>query len=177
MPNLNFFDRIVDRDETVLDDLYKTCREKFLLSMQEQFECPKDLAVEFYQTVVLIFYNKVESGWLKDDSVDLHIILNDIARDRWQDFMHYRQSQESLKDYNLLRLILDVSDEVHDNQEIRSLYQALLALGDPHRKTLESMYSYHLSHSRVSLNPHLDNTLTGKKFKSIQRLIRIISRD
>ncbi len=178
MPDQNIFDRILGGEDTVLDDIYKRYRERFISWVREKYDCSGDLAVELYQTVVLIFYNEVASGKRGGNSGNFLSQLCAIADDRWVEFNQYKLSQQTTNDLNHLQLILDRYGS-SQSQEIRLLYQAIIQLGDPHRKMLEAIYAFPLDHDNEypPLGSEVDYTLRAKRFQSIQQLIRILAKD
>lgn len=175
----NWAQYILDNENQAISEIYAEHRSSFLAWVRNNSNCDDNTALDIYQVAIVILYENVVSGKLKElDNVKAYLYR--IGKNKLLE--HYRsikKNQHHEVDENLLLdKALDEDLEEDDKSElIKQVMVSVKELGDPCKTLLENYYFKKMSLEEISKEMNYKNSDTAKtkKFKCIQRLRKLFN--
>lgn len=178
MTNTSLASVILDRDEQQFDKLYRQYRDEFISWSLKNFSCDKDDAIEIYQQSMIVLYENVIHGKLKD-LTKAKTYLFGIAKNKFHDLWRKESKWESLGDtdfsVNPDPMMEEYEEEAHKINVVKS---SLVELGEPCKTILEQYYYHKKNMTEIAETLQYKNTDTAKnqKYKCMQRLKKIFQK-
>jgi RNA polymerase sigma-70 factor (ECF subfamily) len=149
--------------------MYSTYRTEFIAWALKQFSCPKAAAEDAWQQAIVIFYENVVSGRLKELSSSEKTYLFAIGKNKLREFNRIQVREQELGDFDAVE---DVPPEGLDQRLLDKAVACLDALGEPCRSLLVEFYYHRSSMDQivVKLGYRNEDTAKSQKYKCLARL-------
>lgn len=172
----HIIERIRSGDHKILSNIYEEHREEFFMWLNKYFNCTADEAKDTYQNVILVFYENIISGKLKEMTSSVKTYLFAVGKYKMmeQKKLSYKfSSDEQLPNLSADEVNLDELNRKED--ELQMVERCLHLLGDPCKSLLELYYYKRLSMAEITEAMEYKNVDTTKnlKYKCIKRLRKL----
>ncbi len=176
--NVNLLDQIRSGDESALKEIYLQYREPFFAYMHKQFKLDTENVKELFQLSMVIFYDNVITGKVKELRSGIKTYLIAIGKNKARELLRNNRRITDHLDEVLIGSILDedgITNKKQLEENILNITQALETLGDPCKKILQLFYYQKLNMLEISNALDYKNVNTAKnlKYKCLKRLQKI----
>lgn len=160
----NWLERLQEEGLTAVEDLYLSWRGDFI-AFTKKYAAPEEDVLDAYQDALVILYENVVSGKLKNLTSSLKTYLFSIGK---YTLINRLKTSNRLVEYepdvNEAALPLESNSELTERQE--AMFQALQHLGERCQKIIELFYFQRQSIKRIVSLTGLKNENTVKAHKS-----------
>ena len=166
-------------NDAALENLYIAERSPFLAWARKHFKCSDDDAKELYQIIVLIAYDNIIQGRLKEMNCSMKSYLYAIAKNKWKEWQRARNKIYHFDKPYFSDLLHNDDAPRYSEAVVSKMYKGLQRLGNPCRKLLEAYYYQKLSMTEIAKSMGYKNQSTTKnlKYKCLQRLKKMLARN
>lgn len=165
--------KLKDGDYSMLKQLYREYRPDFIQEAFRKFSLDENDAAEIFQDSIMILYENISSGRLKQLVVPLKNYLFGIGRNKMLETKRRKGKIVSLIESNSSPLMED-GNKVEDlmNMKLHTLKHVMIQIGDSCRKLLELFYfhRYNMEVIAEKLGHKNADTTKNLKYKCLQRL-------
>ncbi|MEN0047255.1 MAG: sigma-70 family RNA polymerase sigma factor [Bacteroidota bacterium] len=171
--------RIEAGDESAVSSIYEDHRIYCIAWLTKRFGCDTNQAIEIFQWCVVIFYDNVVSGRLKELKSSIRTYLLAIAKNKIGE-EHRHKNRFKYSSDTFLFDSPDDDNELQLKKEKEELYQkterSLKSLGEPCKTLIELFYYYQLSlgEIRERLKYKSVDSVKTAKYKCMQRLKKML---
>lgn len=165
-------------DGREIERFYNQYRKEFVTWAVKSFRCSYDEAIEIFQQSMIIFYENVRNGRIKNIESNSKTYLFAIGKNKIYEKLRAENRQDTLADSK-------IKDEIHYDEEefenrenrLKAVEKSLEKLGDPCRHILQQFYYHKASMEDIAQNMNYKNAATVKnlKYKCLQRLKNILN--
>jgi RNA polymerase sigma-70 factor (ECF subfamily) len=172
----HIIERIKSGDNEVLSNIYEEHREEFFIWLNKYFNCSADEAKDTYQNAILVFYENIISGKLKEMTSSVKTYLFAVGKYKMmeQKKLSYKfSSDEQLPNLSEKETNLEALNR--KEEDLQMVEHCLHLLGDPCKTLLELYYYKRLSMAEITEAMDYKNVDTTKnlKYKCIKRLRKL----
>lgn len=166
-----------NNDEKEIERFYNQYRKEFITWAVKSFRCSKDEAIEIFQQSMVIFYENVKNGKIKNIESNPKTYLFAIGKNKIYEKLRAESRQNPLsKDETAHEP--EIEEEVYKNEEhkLKAVEKSLKKLGDPCQNILQQFYYHRASMEDIAQNMNYKNAATVKnlKYKCLQRLKNLL---
>jgi RNA polymerase sigma factor (sigma-70 family) len=175
---LDWISYIKKEEDKALKEIYKTCREDVLRWLVRDFSCDNEEALDIFQTSLIVLYDNVMTGKLKELSTHVNGYIKAVAKNKVMELI--REKNRDLKKgeaYVLIKIVQQEQisqDQFSQENEflIDILSKALHNLGDPCKKILTLYYYHNRNMEEITSEMGYKNpdTTKNQKYKCLKRL-------
>ena len=182
MENHSLIERIKSKDsEKGLEEIYTNYRNEFLVWAVRHHSCTMDEAKDVFQQSVIIFYENIRSGKVKEITTKVKTYLFSIGKNKILELIRIKRKQlPEFNDqiYGDNDYLYEEVDEEYE-QKLRIVEVSLKKLGDPCKSILEHYYYHRNSMEEISeiLKYKNSDTVKNLKYKCLKRLRQIFKSD
>jgi len=168
-----------ENGEKELKEIYNLYRNEFLNWAKRSYSCSEEDAKEVFQQVIVIFYENIINGKLKEMDSKVKTYLFGIGKRKIMEFLRRKAKVSSFEfvDYHIDSSIFFGNQEEEDQIDIYKIKDCLDVLGDPCKSILVEFYYKKKNMDEISscLNYKNGDTVKSLKFKCLKRLKKIYS--
>ena len=177
-------EQIKKGNKEALEKVYQENKEAFINFLIKIYQAKYEEALDVYQITILRFYDNIIYGKLTHLNSTLKSYLFSIGKNIYKEYLRAQQRDRNTKDQLILQFVLEESgyeleEEILKEKEIyyKKMAVALIKLGDPCKKLLESFYYEKRSMKEIAkeLNFKNANVAKTKKLKCLKRLKVLIN--
>lgn len=171
----SIIERISSGDIVDLAHIYKFYRVEFISWIIKTYSCTPDEAKDIYQFSILVFYENIKNGRLRQLKSSIKTYLFAIGKNKVMEekrarnkFIYQEDNTNTIKDDPIAT---EEMDERHENQ-LKTVEKCLKILGEPCKSILEQYYYHKKSMEEITSTLDYKNADTVKnlKYKCINRL-------
>ena len=173
---MNWISYIKENENQALKDIYTSHRGSCLSWLRSQYSISEEDAKEIFQSSIIILYDNVMTGKLKELTVNIKSYLYSIAKNKARE--HFRKVGKIVDGENLQLVSSENGVEVKQKLEakINTVNQALQSIGDPCKSLLQLYYYKRMSMTEIGTLMGYKNsdTVKNQKYKCIKRLQKLL---
>lgn len=178
MTDQEAFERLKAGDMTGLDAIYVNNRELFVRWMRKQYQCPDELAMDFYQEAILQFHKNVATGIFTRVTGKIGSYLIEIGKNKWRSDQR-KEQRIGAKEPEVLRTFYTDEERPDETEQAALLQQveaALAELGEPGSTLLLLYHQDGLSYEEIVQRMGYENVDSAKtqRYKYMRRLKNIL---
>jgi RNA polymerase sigma factor (sigma-70 family) len=165
---LTIVNQIKEQGSHALSGLYVEYRAEFIQWMKRHLGCDVEVAKDIYQQCILVFYENVLNGKLKELTSSPKTYLFSIGRNKYYEFMRQQEREKAFAS-------TEPSDETAEPL-LQQVETCLEKLGEPCRTLLMQFYYHKRNLEQLT---HLFNyknidTTKNQKYKCLERLRKLV---
>ncbi len=156
-----------------IESIYKDFREEFIQWMYKTYSCPKDDAVEIYQVAIVIVYENIIAGKLKELKSSIKTYLFGVGKNKYLERRRERSRFIHDWDFNLGEDEQDKKELSEERErEVNKVMHCLNELGEKCKGILQMYYYQNLTMEEIAAALDYKNADTVKnlKYKCMNRL-------
>jgi RNA polymerase sigma factor (sigma-70 family) len=160
-------------EDRALKEIYANCREDILRWLTRDFNCDAEEALDIFQAAVVILYDNVMTGKLRELNTHINGYLRAVAKNKAMELLRDKnRNQKKEGAYVWIKYVQQELCSEEDESRIEILTEVLTTLGDPCNKILTSFYYQNRSMEEITAEMGYKNADTTKnqKYKCLKRL-------
>ncbi len=178
MENHSLIEKIKNKDgEAELKEIYDKYRNEFLIWAMRKHSCTKEEAKDVFQQSVIIFYENIIYGKVKEITSQVKTYIFSIGKNKILELSRQKSKQQfNSEDYMFAGqdIFYNDFDDVYE-EKIQKIEQCISKIGDPCKKLLVEFY-YH-KRPMIDIAEIMDyknsDTVKNLKYKCLKRLKKI----
>lgn len=180
MENHSLIKRIKNKGgDDALKEIYGNYRDEFLLWAVRHHSCTMEEAKDIFQQSVVIFYENIMVGKVKEITTRVKTYLFSIGKYKIYELVR-QKSKHSLQVDDPVYVNSDIFyNDIDDEYEekLKKVENCMTKLGDPCKNILEHYYYHKKSMQEISeiMDYKGSETVKNLKYKCLQRLKKIIN--
>jgi len=170
---------IREKDPEGLTALYEAFRSEFVHWTMKFTRCDENDALDYYQATVIIVYDNIHAGKIKELKSSLKTYVFSIGKNlAWQNKRQKARGQKMSAEY-YLELHMNTDDEhtqAAEENNLELVSDCFNQLGDPCHSLLNLFYYHKNSMEEIALKLNYKNSETAKnqKYKCMERLRKLV---
>lgn len=167
---------IKEDEDRALKDIYTLYRSSCISWLQTNYKISQEDAKEIFQDSIIILYDNVVLGKLKELSSGIKSYLYSIAKNKAREWLRRKSKTSILNNINSVSNENGVKEKKILEIKFNHLDAVILSIGDPCKTLLQLYYYKRFSMSKICEIMGYKNrdTVKNQKYKCIKRLQKLI---
>ena len=160
-----------------IEDFYERYRGEFVRWMYKTYKCSEEEAIEIYQVAILIVYENILSGKLKELKSSIKTYLFAIGKNKYMEHSRYKSKFIYEWDFSLEETVSERTSEkeINKEQDINQVMSSFEEIGTKCKEILQHFYYLNKTMEEIAAALHYKNADTVKnlKYKCLNRLRKL----